>query len=117
MNMNRRKLFLSSVVAATAGFIGFRYYMSIERKLTGLISDAFGERIAKASDTRLFVEELAAFIKSQGDPEFPDSSVILYILSATNVVRALETEDKLVFLGLADATIEPGKNPLSAGWL
>lgn len=117
MNVNRRYI-LAGLAAGVAGLLGLRATVwSKERRVRDVIAAEFGPDIAAQEDARLFAEELAAALPGQSWEAVPASFVAVTFVSRTTVIRALETGDALVYLGLDGALETPCANPLSANWL
>ncbi len=117
--MNRRPLILGASALAIAAAVGVRMQMSRPTvhanasSIQGLIAREFGEDVSLTDEARRFADAAASY----GDADFPEDRVVMAFLRTTNVVRALETGEALVFVGFESPLAAPCQNTLSASWL
>ena len=118
MKLGRRSVSVGLLLAASAGYLGFRRYNSRSQQILRLLREEFGADIASDIETKAFAEAVSDFLETSGmDVPNPDEIVQVF-LRRTNVIRALETKEAVVFLGLDQTVLEaPCQNTLSAGWL
>lgn len=117
MTLTRRSLLVGGIPVATATTLGLRWYASLDQRIARLISAEFGDKFAQEPDAKQFVRDLASLVRSNGEATIGREAVVLSFVGATNVIRAIETGEKLVFLGFAEPLDAPCRNTLSANWL
>ncbi len=117
----RRRLVLGVSGAAIAAALGLQVFRPTARIVTAepdsildLIGREFGAVFTASEEARAFAEKFTA---AQLQPEVFEEEAIFAFIKATNVIRALETGDELVYVGLAELRVEPCRNTLSSWWL
>lgn len=115
--ITRRGLGLAGVAALVAGVLGARFYDPRPRQVRAILREEFGDAIAGADDAQAFTEAFITFSEALGTTEIETVPTALTFIQSTNVIRALETGDDLIFLGLEGPIEAPCQNPLSANWL
>ena len=118
MRIGRRSVSIGLVLTAAVGYLGVQWHTSRKQRILRLLREEFGSGIAAEAETDAFAGALAEFIDATGVGDPHRSEIVLLFLRRTNVIRAMETREPVVFLGLGQSVLEaPCQNTLSAGWL
>ncbi|MDF0602671.1 hypothetical protein P1J78_18180 [Psychromarinibacter sp. C21-152] len=138
--MRRRALLAGGLGAVAAAVALPLVTRRIEDELRRILRDGFGDKIAGNPEAAVFIVDVAAIWNDTTPPAqritkpttwmlsplLPgpraeraglEEAVIRTFLRATNAVRAHETGEPLVYLGMPDPYARPCANPLSAMWL
>lgn len=117
----KRRLFIGASATALLAALGLRYAPPLAGavaahpgKLLDLIEREFGAAIASSSGAQTFAQDYSTDMTWL--PVSEEKAVFAFI-RATNVIRALETGQELVYVGLEDLKDLPCRNTLSVGWL
>ncbi len=121
MRVTRRVLVLGTSAVAIAAALSIRALRPAEMQtvalepepLLSLVRREFGPSIAGMTGARSFAEDLAA----RPETEMPEDLVVIAFIRATTVIRAMETGDDLVYVGLEELHTSPCRNTLSVNWL
>ncbi len=139
--MRRRTLLAGGLGAAALGVAAPLLTRRIEDEVQGILRDGFGDTIARAPEADVFVADFTRLWTDTNGPLerfgkrvtwmlgslLPAAradertnlaeTVTFAFLRSTNAVRALETGEPLVYLGMPDPYASPCANPLGALWL
>jgi hypothetical protein len=115
--ITRRGFGLAGVAAAVVGVLGYRFYDPRPRQVRAILAQEFGDTIARSEDAKAFTDAFIGFSEALGRTQIETIPTALTFIQSTNVIRAMETGDELIFLGLEGPIEAPCQNPLSANWL
>ncbi len=119
--VSRRSLVVGASALAIGAVLGTRL-MPRERgpvvaptveAIRAFLAEEFGEVAGASAETFRFAEDAIGFVEGN----IPERELVFAFIRSTNVIRALETGDKLVFLSIAPPLVAPCQNTLSAAWL
>ena len=143
MKLTRRKILISTVAAIPligGGITGGIYWTrDIESDIKRSIRTHFGKQVANSDGAREFIAGFAAEFREKNGPKttkmlsrrllkasYSDETrperdeftevVVEKFIKSTNAVRAFETGDDVVFVGLSDP-LGPCENTWGANWL
>lgn len=138
--MRRRTVFAGGFAAIAAAVAAPLLTRRIDDELRHILRTGFGDVIAADPEADLFIADVAAIWDGITPPAQRIAKPTTWMLSpllsgpraeranltevvtltfmhATNAVRAFETGEPLVYLGMPDPYANPCANPLSAMWL
>ena len=118
---SRRILMAGTAAAAALAALGYRLrendadavFLPGEDSILGLIRREFGDKIGNEPDAMLFSRDLASGL--QGETQ--EALAIFLFIAKTNVIRAMETGEGLIYLGPETLVESPCRNTLSSDWL
>ncbi len=119
--VSRRSLVVGASALAIGAVLGTRI-MPRERGPTvaptveairAFLAEEFGEVVGASDGTLRFAQDAIGFVED----DIPERELVFAFIRSTNVIRALETGDKLVFLSITPPLAAPCQNTLSAAWL
>lgn len=119
--LNRRSLILGASALAIGAVLGTRLsprergpaVAPTVETIQAFLAEEFGEAVGASAETLRFAEAVIGF----AEDDVPEREIVFAFIRSTNVIRALETGDDLVFLSIAPPVIAPCQNTLSAAWL
>ncbi|KMW60589.1 hypothetical protein AIOL_000751 [Candidatus Rhodobacter oscarellae] len=140
MAVSRRSFLRFGLVAGVGAAGAWIWSRSIEAELRSILRRNFASRIADAEGSTAFIDDFARLWrgrtslhnqsyrprfwatavwsqKAQREREAFEANVLAHYLRATNVIRADETDQDLIYLGMPNPYESPCSNPISSEWL
>ncbi|MBL3593979.1 hypothetical protein JMM63_00025 [Rhodovulum sulfidophilum] len=117
---SRRSLLLGGAVGAVAAALAIREHIPLLNGIVtpdtilNVIEKEFGSEISSKAQAQEFALDFSAHV-TRG--EFSEAAVTFAFIRATTIIRALETEEDFIYVGLEDLRSSPCRNTLSATWL
>ena len=121
MSVSRRTLVAGTASLAGVAAIGIGLsgtdpnarFLPTETSVLRLIRRTFGRDIANDPEARQFAKDMEEKVPT----EMAEVIAVFVFITKTNVIRAMETNTPLVYVGLETLEEAPCRNTLSANWL